>query len=116
MSEEFVCLFNFTENHHVIETFFDNLSLRVKVVILDNIDPNSDYFITDIKSRINSIPNMIFLCVTSSKISLEVRSEQYDYRKVSTIGRGLFQIFFSQPWLIFEVGLFQIFFTILAYF
>ena len=72
ISEEFVCLFNFIEDHYAIETFFDNLSLRVKVVILDDIDPNSDYFTQTIKSRMNSIPNMLFLCVTSSKLSSDV--------------------------------------------
>ena len=51
MSEEFVCLYNFIEDDHAIETFFDNLSLRVKVVILDNVDPESDFYTKTIKSR-----------------------------------------------------------------
>ena len=72
MSEEFVCLFNFTKDRLAIQNFFDNLSLRVKVVIIDNIDPESDCFKNDIKSKMISIPNMIFLCVTTEKIQCEV--------------------------------------------
>ena len=77
ISEEFVCLFNFTKDRVAIQNFFDNLSLRVKVVIIDNIDPESDYFKNDIKSKMISIPNMIFLCVTTQKVQCEVNKKTF---------------------------------------
>ena len=79
ISEEFVCLFNFTKDRVAIQNFFDNLSLRVKVVIIDNIDPESDYFKNDIKSKMISIPNMIFLCVTTQKVQCEVNMKKKTY-------------------------------------
>ena len=79
ISEEFVCLFNFTKDRVAIQNFFDNLSLRVKVVIIDNIDPESDYFKNDIKSKMISIPNMIFLCVTTQKVQCEVNIKKKTY-------------------------------------
>ena len=65
MSEEFVCLYNFIEDDHAIETFFDNLSLRVKVVILDNVDPESDFYTKTIKSR---WVNALHICSKCFKI------------------------------------------------
>ena len=61
MSEEFVCLYNFIEDDHAIETFFDNLSLRVKVVILDNVDPESDFYTKTIKSRWVKMPSNMLI-------------------------------------------------------
>ena len=72
MSEEFVCLYNFIEDDHAIETFFDNLSLRVKVVILDNVDPESDFYTKTIKSRWVKMPSTVLIFLNSDILEVSV--------------------------------------------
>jgi hypothetical protein len=64
MPEEFVCLFPFTDDAKSMEAFFANLSLKVKVVILDNVDPLKIVFRDVVSPRIKGIPSVFFLTIT----------------------------------------------------
>ena len=54
----------------LLENKFESLSLRVRVVILDDIhDPQSDMFQNVAIGKMAEMPNVTFLCVTQDQES-----------------------------------------------
>ena len=67
--EELISILPFVHDSHVMETKLDNLSLRAKVVIIDDIhEPKCDTFQNVVMPKMAEMSNVIFLCVISGKI------------------------------------------------
>ena len=52
LSEDFIAIFNFKNDPIIIENFFENMSLRAKIVIIDDINTKTETFETILVPKI----------------------------------------------------------------
>ena len=81
INADLISLINFKENcdSKTLETKFESLSLRVKVVIIDDIeDPQSDIFQEVAVGKIAEMSNVTFLCVTDQETYIPMNQSWTD--------------------------------------